>query len=253
MSDNSQKTPFTHSLNVLAGRHSQDREQRVPKSLPCHVTKIEKEFVHIAFDVASSFTMPTVKVPQNFSKYIQEPTQVGDKGYVTTGDIHLGGNSGENGGTASMGERGNLTPLSFQPISSKDFPPRNYNQLNMVGGPGGSKMQTDDRTSAVFEMAGKVITHAIDSGKVTSLMNATSITHAVDSGAVTSLLNSGGLHVSGSPSTQITLTGVPLTGGGGGGGGIPEAPIDGNAYGRQNAAWVDVLMSSGDIVDGGNF
>lgn len=30
-------------------------------------------------------------------------------------------------------------------------------------------------------------------------------------------------------------------GGGGGGGGIPEAPIDGTPYGRQNAAWVGVL------------
>jgi hypothetical protein len=36
-------------------------------------------------------------------------------------------------------------------------------------------------------------------------------------------------------------------------GGIPEAPLDGIAYGRQSAAWRQVLMASGDIVDGGNF
>jgi hypothetical protein len=32
-----------------------------------------------------------------------------------------------------------------------------------------------------------------------------------------------------------------------------EAPIDDNAYGRSNAAWLRVLKYSGDVVDGGNF
>jgi hypothetical protein len=39
----------------------------------------------------------------------------------------------------------------------------------------------------------------------------------------------------------------------GGGGGIPEPPSDDIAYGRRNAGWVDVLMATGDIVDGGNY
>jgi hypothetical protein len=38
-----------------------------------------------------------------------------------------------------------------------------------------------------------------------------------------------------------------------GGGGLPEAPIDGNAYGRSDAAWLQVLKTTGDIFDGGNF
>jgi hypothetical protein len=38
-----------------------------------------------------------------------------------------------------------------------------------------------------------------------------------------------------------------------GGGGIPEAPLDGVAYGRQSAAWTHVLMATNDIVDGGNY
>jgi Collagen triple helix repeat (20 copies) len=40
---------------------------------------------------------------------------------------------------------------------------------------------------------------------------------------------------------------------GGGGGGISEAPIDGNSYGRRNAAWDHVVSHNADIVDGGNF
>jgi hypothetical protein len=39
----------------------------------------------------------------------------------------------------------------------------------------------------------------------------------------------------------------------GSGGGIIDAPTDGTGYGRQNAAWTPVLMKSGDILDGGNF
>jgi hypothetical protein len=46
---------------------------------------------------------------------------------------------------------------------------------------------------------------------------------------------------------------VVAAAGGGGSGGIPEAPLDGITYGRQNAVWTHVLMATGDIVDGGNF
>jgi hypothetical protein len=42
-------------------------------------------------------------------------------------------------------------------------------------------------------------------------------------------------------------------GGGGGGGGLSEAPVDGHAYGRQSAAWKQVIAATNDIVDGGNF
>lgn len=34
-------------------------------------------------------------------------------------------------------------------------------------------------------------------------------------------------------------------GSGGGGGGIPEAPIDGKQYGRQNAAWTEIVGGGG--------
>jgi len=36
-------------------------------------------------------------------------------------------------------------------------------------------------------------------------------------------------------------------------GGITDAPTDGKGYGRQNAAWTQVLMTTGDTLDGGNF
>ena len=62
----------------------------------------------------------------------------------------------------------------------------------------------------------------------------------------------------GSPDTYWTYDGSKwvgkvISGGGEGGGGLPEAPADNVAYGRQNVAWVPVLMLSNDTLDGGNF
>jgi hypothetical protein len=42
-------------------------------------------------------------------------------------------------------------------------------------------------------------------------------------------------------------------GGGGGGPGLPEAPLDGPAYGRQLATWQPVIAHHDDVVDGGSF
>jgi hypothetical protein len=60
----------------------------------------------------------------------------------------------------------------------------------------------------------------------------------------------------------VTGRGLQLTTGGGGGGaptgGVPEAPVDGNLYGRENAAWTEVppasdpnaVQKSGDTMTG---
>jgi hypothetical protein len=40
---------------------------------------------------------------------------------------------------------------------------------------------------------------------------------------------------------------------GGSGGAFPDAPSDGKAYGRMNAAWEWVLAHDNDLLDGGNF
>jgi hypothetical protein len=48
-------------------------------------------------------------------------------------------------------------------------------------------------------------------------------------------------------SLQAQLVGLQGSGGGGGGG-IPDAPSDGNLYGRENAAWTKAVAASGDTV-----
>jgi hypothetical protein len=202
MADNSQKTAMVDALNRLGAKTAQDRAQIMPKNVPAHVVKVTDDFVEIAFDLLGPYTLPNVKVPQNFSKYVREPTQVGDKGYVTSGDFSLGGSSGDAGGIASAAMRGNLGPLSFQPISQKTFPKRNVDQLTMTGGPAGVHASTADGTSAVLDMAGSVISHKVQPENESA-------------SAVESILNPLGLHVTGPAGTQITLNGHPIGGSGG--------------------------------------
>jgi phage gp45-like len=57
----------------------------------------------------------------------------------------------------------------------------------------------------------------------------------------------------GTNSDQLATTAFVHAAVSGVGAGLPEAPTDGHAYGRSNAAWLQVLKMSGDIVDGGNF
>lgn len=53
------------------------------------------------------------------------------------------------------------------------------------------------------------------------------------------------------PTGPVGPQGPPGTSGSGGG--IEDAPVDTFAYGRRDAAWIQVLKTSGDIVDGGNY
>lgn len=139
MGDNSARTPMAMGLSALASTHASDDQQIQTKAVPSHVVKRQKEFMTVAFDLNSPYTMPTVKVPQTFG-YVREPTQIGDKGFVTIGDFILNGVSGDGGGTANLPSQGNLTALAFQPISQMAFEDRDYDQLTLFGGPNGVKI-----------------------------------------------------------------------------------------------------------------
>ena len=134
----SHKNPFIYRMNQWLGKRVNSAQEDRPKSIPCHVVKVEKDFIHVAFETANGiFTPPTVKIPQSFSRFAREPTQVGDKGYAVPGHYYLGGVSGDAGGNTDFYPRGNLTTLSFQPLSHTQNPIRNYDQLTHMGGPEG--------------------------------------------------------------------------------------------------------------------
>jgi hypothetical protein len=138
----SHKNPLQYTLNRWAGRRVNNSREQEPKSIPCHVTKVEKDFVHVAFDTANSiFTPPVMKMTQSFSRFGREPTQVGDRALAVPGDYYLGGNTGYSGGRTNFYPRGNLSSLSFQPMANLKAPQRDYDQHHETGGPNGWKVK----------------------------------------------------------------------------------------------------------------
>ena len=134
----SHKFPFQYQMNQWSQKRTNTAQERQAKSIPCHVTKVDKDFIYVAFETQNGiFTPPTVKIPQSMSQYGRDPTQVGDKGYAVPGDYYLGGVTGDSGGNTDFYPRGNLTTLSFQPVSHTQNPNRDYDQLTHMGGPNG--------------------------------------------------------------------------------------------------------------------
>jgi hypothetical protein len=125
-------------MNQWAEKRINDSQENQAKSMPCHVTKVDKDFIYVAFENKNSiFTMPTVKIPKSNSQYAREPTQQGDKGYAVPGNYYLGGVTGDAGGNTDFYPRGNLTTLSFNGVSHKQNPDRDYDQLTHMAGPNG--------------------------------------------------------------------------------------------------------------------
>jgi hypothetical protein len=125
-------------MNQWSSKRINTENEGQAKSIPCHVTKVDKDFIYVAFETQNGiFTMPTVKIPKSNSQYAREPTQVGDKGYAVPGNYYLGGVTGDSGGSTDFYPRGNLTTLSFNGISHKQSPNRDYDQLTHMGGPNG--------------------------------------------------------------------------------------------------------------------
>jgi hypothetical protein len=134
----SHKNPFQMKIVQWAQNRINTGMQRLPKSMPCHVTEVAQDFIKVAFETANGiFTPPIVKIPQAMSQYAREPTQVGDKGHAVPGNYYLGGVTGMAGGGTDFFPRGNLTTLNFNGISHTQNPSRNYDQLTHMAGPAG--------------------------------------------------------------------------------------------------------------------
>lgn len=140
MVDNALKMPLTSTLGRHIDRRANDFAHPMAKGLPCRVTKVNKDVVTVSFEGSNQiWNMPTREIPQAFSPYGRDPTQVGDKGYASPSDYYLGGISDLGGGQSNWQQRGNLTPLAFHPISRLNSETRDYDQQTWAGGPKGAK------------------------------------------------------------------------------------------------------------------
>jgi hypothetical protein len=136
--DNFQKLSFVNLMHNFVRTKAADAIQDTPRKTPCHVSKIlPKDIVEVTIDATGVFTFPKLQIPQTFSKYSREPTQVGDPGYIVSCDYYLGGESGQSGGVANLYSRGNLTTGAFQPVSNTNWETRDPNKYYHTGGPTG--------------------------------------------------------------------------------------------------------------------
>jgi hypothetical protein len=132
------KNPFSYRMIEWAMRKTTNATEQLAKSVPMHVQKVEKDFVHASFQTNNGiFTMPVMKMPQSFSGYGREPTQQKDMGNAVPSNYYMGGVSGFAGGNTSFFPRGNLSSLSYQPSSNLKASGRDYDQHTETGGPSG--------------------------------------------------------------------------------------------------------------------
>ena len=124
--------------------------------------------VTVKAEMQGNYTIPQITIPQAYSAWIREPTQVGDKGFAVSTDYYLGGQSGLGGGTANFRGRSNLTSLVFMPVSQKTFavlPSRNLNAA-LIAGPQGAVIQDQNGNSIVTVSDTKICLNP----KTTSIM-----------------------------------------------------------------------------------
>jgi hypothetical protein len=211
--DEATKLSFIQFIHNYVRTKSADLQQNLPKAIQGHVSKIlQNDFLEFTIDATGPYTLPKLQIPQAFSKYHREPTQVGDKGYAVPNDFYLGGESGQSGGTADMYPRGNLATHVFHPISAKSFDSRDPNMFLVTGGPSGHTIQSQDKsTSTVIDIANNIthISSANISHTAAQLMShaAQEIQHVAKDKMIHAVLNGEIQHIAqsmviGAPSSQ---------------------------------------------------
>ena len=183
-------TPIAFHLPAHIDKGAQDRYQLDVQGLPCTVSQVMGELVQVNVEAQGKFTIPKILVPQAFSQWVREPTQVGDKGILSAANYYIGGMSGIGGGVANYQKRGNVTPLVFMPISQKAFASNANRNLNavLINGPQGVVLQdtaglctlTLTGTGMVIKIGGNVIT--INAGGI-SVSEGTITNQGVDVGS----------------------------------------------------------------------
>lgn len=187
MPNDIQKVNFIANIHNFVKTKIADSINNEPKGLPGHVSKIlPNDFVEFTIDATGPYTLPKLEIPQAFSKYHREPTQVGDKGVAVGSSINIGGSSGNDGSTANMYKRGNLTTGTFHPISNKNFPTRDQNQFLQTGGPSGHKVQSaDTKTSTTIDNSGSGKIDHVASKGITQTATNGDIDHTAAQGNIT--------------------------------------------------------------------
>jgi hypothetical protein len=211
MSINHLKTPMGRSLDKISHAKAIDAVHLTGKALPCTVTEVNGTLVTVNFDV-SGFTLPEIEVPTAQSKYARIPIQIGDTGECLPADARIGGITGMGGpATADLSAPGNLSALTFYPISSTAFPAVDPNAVTMTG-PNGIVMQDTEKQCVWTQTPSGAL---LKIGTTTFAFSASGL--VVTAGGVVTTITSAGVHsdgdVTASPlGTSLITHGHPSNG-----------------------------------------
>ena len=181
MNDIAQKFALVTQLHNFVRTKASDNQQNVPKTFQGHVSAIlANDMLEFTLDATGPYTLPKLQIPQAFSSYHREPTQVGDKGYAVPSDFSIGGTDGVTTSTSNMYPRGNLATHVFHPISNKNFDKRDPNMFLVTGGPSGHTIQSKDKkTSTVIDQLNNIVHVASASIQHTAIGNIIHTTEAI--------------------------------------------------------------------------
>jgi hypothetical protein len=173
VNDIAQKFALVTQLHNFTRTKAADNQHIQPKTFQGHVSAIlANDMLEFTLDAIGPYTLPKLQIPQAFSSYHREPTQVGDKGYAVPSDFSIGGTDGVSTGTSNMYPRGNLATHVFHPISNKNFDPRDPNQFLVTGGPSGHKTQSKDKsTFKLIDQINNIVHYASAAISHTSIGN----------------------------------------------------------------------------------
>jgi hypothetical protein len=145
------KNPLNLNLSIFAKGKVADGLQLTGKALPCTVAKVVSSgIVTVNFEVnAAPFTLPQVTVPIAYSEYVRYPIQVGDKGFVTSADVRLGGITGLGSGTPDLTRPANLSALVFVFLGNTEWSPPTDKQSVEIYGPNGVIIRDKNSTTTI--------------------------------------------------------------------------------------------------------
>src|SRR6185312_296271 len=176
------KTPFIYALN----RHTQARAHAVQallgKALPCTVVSVQPgPVVTVKFDVNSYFTIPQITMPVSTPEYFRMPIQVGDRGLAVPGTVAVAQASGFTSATPNLGVTGNLSTLTFQPISSKKFFAVDPNAATLYG-PNGVVLEDSQKHTVLTLTPDSGVTLTMPAGQKLAITGDLTVTGAITAG-----------------------------------------------------------------------
>lgn len=149
-SDNRLKIPVARSLNQLSSQRAANAQIDVAKGIPATIVSRNGQIVTVSFAMqvggpGGPWTQATADYPIGTASTDWLPLSAGTAGLLLPSDFYLGGVTGQGGGTADYAQRGNLSTLSFFPLSHTSWtPPGSDTDKRCLQGPNGVYMQSSD-------------------------------------------------------------------------------------------------------------